>query len=59
MGGARHQKLIWIGPRSENVGCKVISIVAKFLAFIINLNNSVFFRPITAGLSNLPPHRFE
>ena len=48
--GSRHQKLIWIGPISENVSHMVTSVVAKFHAFIINLNNSVFFWSITAGL---------
>ena len=48
---ANFQKLIiWIGPKSENVGLRVMSVVAKFHAFIINLNNSVFFWSITAGL---------
>ena len=50
MRGSRHQKLIWIGPMSRNISLGVISVVAKFHAFIINLNNSVFFRSITAGL---------
>ena len=35
---------------SGNISLGVISVVAKFHAFIINLNNSVFFRSITAGL---------
>ena len=35
---------------SENVSHMVTSVVAKFHAFIINLNNSVFFWSITAGL---------
>ena len=39
MRGSRHQKLIWIGPLSENVSLRVISVVAKFHAFIINLKN--------------------
>ena len=39
MRGSRHQKLIWIGPISENVSLRVISVVAKFHAFIISLNN--------------------
>ena len=43
MRGSRHQKLIWIGPVSENVSLRVISVVAKFHAFISNLNNSVVF----------------
>ena len=43
MRGSRHQNSIWIGPISENVSLRVISVVAKFHAFIINLNNSVFF----------------
>ena len=43
MRGTRHEKLIWIGPISENVSLGVIRVVAKFHAFIINLNNSVFF----------------
>ena len=43
MRGSRLQKLIWIGPISENVSLRVISVVVKFHAFIINLNNSVFF----------------
>ena len=48
---ANFQKLIiWIGPKSENVSLRVMSVVAKFHAFIINLNNSVFFWSITAGL---------
>ena len=38
------------GPKSENVSLRVMSVVAKFHAFIINLNNSVFFWSITAGL---------
>ena len=37
--GSRHQKLIWIGPISKNVSLRVISVVTKFHAFIINLNN--------------------
>ena len=56
MRGSRHQKLIWIGPISENVSLQVISVVAKFHAFIINLNNSVFFWSITAGLAGLSNH---
>ena len=32
---------------------RVISVVVKFHAFIINLNNSVFFWWITAGLKGL------
>ena len=43
MRGTRHEKLIWIGPISENVSLRFIRVVAKFHAFIINLNNSVFF----------------
>ena len=43
MRGTRHEKLIWIGPISENVSLGVIRVVEKFHAFIINLNNSVFF----------------
>ena len=43
MRGTRHEKLIWIVPISENVSLGVIRVVAKFHAFIINLNNSVFF----------------
>ena len=39
MRGFRHQKLIWIGPVSENVSLRVISAVAKLHAFISNLNN--------------------
>ena len=39
MRGSRLQKLIWIDPISENVSLRVISVVAKFHAFIINLNN--------------------
>ena len=39
MRDSHHQKLIWIVPISENVSLKVISVVAKFHAFIINLNN--------------------
>ena len=39
MRGSRLQKLIWIGPLSENVSLRVISVVAKFHAFIISLNN--------------------
>ena len=35
------QKLIWIGPILENVSLRIISAVAKFHAFIINLNNLV------------------
>ena len=35
------QKLIWIGPIFENVTLRVIGAVAKFHAFIINLNNFV------------------
>ena len=53
MRGSRLQKLIWIGPISENVSLRVISVVVKFHAFIINLNNSVFFWWITAGLKGL------
>ena len=56
MRGSRHQKLIWIGPTSENVSLRVISFVAKFHAFIIYLNNSVFFWSITAGLAGLSNH---
>ena len=37
--GSRHQKLIWIGPISKNVSLRVTSVVTKFHAFIINLNN--------------------
>ena len=36
-------KLIWTGPISEYVNLRVISVVAKFHAFIISLNNSVIF----------------
>ena len=43
MRGSRHRKIIWIGPLSENISLGVISVVANFHAFIINLNNSVFF----------------
>ena len=50
MRGSRHQKLIWIGPISENVSLRVIGVVAKFHAFIIDFNNSVSFWSITAGL---------
>ena len=39
MRGSRLQKLIWIGTISENVSLRVISVVAKFHAFIISLNN--------------------
>ena len=39
MRGFRHQKLIWIGPVSENVSLRVISAVARLHAFISNLNN--------------------
>ena len=39
MRGSPHQKLIWIVPISEYVSLRVISVVAKFNAFIINLNN--------------------
>ena len=39
MRGSCLQKLIWIGHVSENVSLRVISAVAKFHAFIINLNN--------------------
>ena len=39
MRGSRHQKLIWIDPISENISLRVIGVVAKFHAFIINLNN--------------------
>ena len=39
MHGSRYQKLIWTGPISENVSLRVISVVAKVHAFIINLNN--------------------
>ena len=39
MHGSRHQKLIWTGPISENVSLRVVSVVAKFHAFFINLNN--------------------
>ena len=56
MRGSRHPKLIRIGPISENVSLKVISVVAKLHAFIVNLNNSVFFWSITAGL--IPPRIF-
>ena len=44
MRGSRLQKLFWIGPISENVSLKVISVVAKFHAFIINLNEFFFGR---------------
>ena len=57
MRGSRYQKLIWVGPKSENVSLRVISFVAKFHAFIINLNNSVFFWSITAGLAGLSNHQ--
>ena len=50
MRGTRHEKLIWIGPISENVSLRVIRVVAKFHDFIINLNNSMFFWSLTAGL---------
>ena len=30
MRGSRHQKLIWIGPISENIGLRVVSVMAKF-----------------------------
>ena len=50
MRSSRLQKFIWNGPISENVSLRVISDVAKFHAFIIKLNNSVFFWSITAGL---------
>ena len=50
MHSSRLQKFIWNGPISENVSLRVISDVAKFHAFIIKLNNSVFFWSITAGL---------
>ena len=43
MRGSSLKKLIWIGPISEYVNPRVISVVAKFHAFIINLNNSVIF----------------
>ena len=49
MRGSSLQKLIWIGPVSENVSRKVIRVLAKFRAFMINLNNSVYFWSITAG----------
>ena len=39
MRGSPHHKLIWIVPISEYVSLRVISVVAKFNAFIINLNN--------------------
>ena len=55
MHSSRLQKFIWNGPISENVSLRVISDVAKFHAFIIKLNNSVFFWSITAGLIvNIP-----
>ena len=38
MRGSRHQKLIWIGPISENVSLRVMNVVAKLHAFIINLD---------------------
>ena len=53
MRGSRHQKLIWIGPTSENVSLRVISFVAKFHAFIIYLNNSVFFLVDNSWISRL------
>ena len=28
--GSRHQKLIWIGPISENISLRVVSVMAKF-----------------------------
>ena len=40
---SRLQTFIWNGPISQNVSLRVISDVAKFHAFIIKLNNSVFF----------------
>ena len=49
MRGSRLQKLFWIGPISENVSLKVISVVANFHAFIINLNE-FFFWSMPAGL---------
>ena len=30
MRGSRHQKLIWIGPISENISLRVVSVVVKF-----------------------------
>ena len=57
MRGSRHPKLIRIAPISENVSLKFISVVAKLHAFIVNLNNSVFFWSITAGL--IPPRIFS
>lgn len=50
MRSSRLQKFICNGPISQNVSLKVISNVAKFHAFIIKLNNSMFFWSITAGL---------
>ena len=49
MRGSRLQKLFWIGPISENVSLRVISVVAKFRAFIINFNE-FFFWSMPAGL---------
>lgn len=43
MRSSRLQKLIGIGPISGNVSLRVISDLAKFHAFIMKLNNSVFF----------------
>ena len=28
--GSRHQKLIWIGPISENISLRFVSVMAKF-----------------------------
>ena len=39
MPGSCQQKLVWIGPMSENVSLGVISVVARSHVFIINLNN--------------------
>ena len=50
MRSSRLQKFTWNGPISENVILRVISDVAKFHAFVIKLNDSVFFWSITAGL---------
>ena len=58
MGSSHLQKFIWNGPISKNVSLKVISDVAncKFHAFIIKLNNLVFFWSITAGLIRATNH---
>lgn len=52
MRSSRLQRLIWIGPISENVTVMVTSDVAKFHTFIIKVNNSRFFWSITAGLKD-------